>query len=290
MAPQAQRDPAGLTAGPGRRSTAVTADTAGSAGSAASGDARRALLSGLIDHAALFPPAQLPMDAALEVDARARETPEAWILNRFIVPASQLDRIPDDFAPPLSVVLDVAALPDLDGRRVELVEARLERAEALRDAPARVFLEVWPGEDAQLRAVKEAGAGAKVRCGGATPDMFPSPAQLAAFVTGCRDAGLAFKATAGLHHPIRDGIMHGFLNLLAAALFAHVDGAGERDLVPVLREEDPGAFQLTPEAFAFRGRAFTADQIAATRERLFVAYGSCSFSEPVDDLRGLGML
>ena len=58
--------------------------------------------------------------------------------------------------------------------------------------------------------------------------------------------------------------MHGFLNLLAAALFAHVDGAGERDLVAVLREEDPGAFQLTPEAFAFRGRAFTADQIAAT--------------------------
>jgi hypothetical protein len=291
MAPQAQRDPAGLTAGAARRSTTAGAAAApGSTESAGPGDARRALLAGLIDHAALFPPAELPMDAALDVDARARETPEAWILNRFIVPASQLDRIPGDFAPPLSVVLDVAELPDLAGRRVELVEARLARLEAVRDAPARVFLEVWPGDDDQLRAVAEAGAGGKVRCGGPTPDMFPSPAQLAAFITGCRDAGLAFKATAGLHHPIRDGIMHGFLNLLAAALFAQVEGAAERDLVPVLREEDENAFKLTPKAFTFRGRPFHADEIAATRERLFIGYGSCSFSEPVDDLRSLGML
>jgi hypothetical protein len=129
-----------------------------------------------------------------------------------------------------------------------------------------------------------------VRCGGATQDMVPSPAQLAHFICGCRDRGLAFKATAGLHHPIRDGIMHGFLNLLAAALFAHAEGAGERDLVPVLREEDPNAFKLTPEAFTFGGRAFDPAEIAAARERLFVGYGSCSFSEPVDDLRTLGML
>ena len=149
---------------------------------------------------------------------------------------------------------------------------------------------MWPDDEEQLRAVAEFGAGAKVRCGGPTPDMFPSPAQLAAFMVGCRELGLAFKATAGLHHPIRDGIMHGFLNLLAAALFAHADRAGERDLVPVLREEDPDAFGLTAEAFSFRDRAFDAAEIAATRERLFVGYGSCSFSEPVDDLRGLGLL
>src|SRR5215207_8112905 len=112
MAPETQRDPAGLS--PGAGTPAAGGAAAGGAAPEA-GDARRALLSGLIDHAALFPPAQLPMDAALDVDARARETPEAWILDRFIVPASQLDRIPDDFAPPLSVVLDVAALPDLEG-------------------------------------------------------------------------------------------------------------------------------------------------------------------------------
>jgi hypothetical protein len=285
MARQAQRDPAGVS---GAAASPGAAGAPASPGAAA--DARRALLGGLIDHAALFPPAQLPMDAALDVDARARETPEAWILNRFIVPASQLSRIPDDFAPPLSVVLDTDELPSLEGRRVELVEARLERAAVVRDAPAEVFLEVWPGDEAKLRAVADAGAGAKVRCGGPTTDMFPSPALLARFITGCRDHGLRFKATAGLHHPIRDGIMHGFLNLLAAALLAHADGASDRELVDALREEDPNAFRLTADEFSFRGRAFGAAEIAAARERLFVGYGSCSFSEPIGDLRSLGML
>ncbi|MGH2970296.1 MAG: hypothetical protein ACRDK0_14735, partial [Solirubrobacteraceae bacterium] len=90
--------------------------------------ARRALLTGLIDHAALFPPASLPMDAALEVDRWARATPEAWILNRFLVPASRLADVPEDFGPPLGVIVDTDELPDPGGRRVEVVEARLERA------------------------------------------------------------------------------------------------------------------------------------------------------------------
>ena len=271
MAPEAQRDPAGLSA------------------PAAPGGARRALLERLIDHAALFPPASLPMDAALDVDRLARTTPEAWMLHRFLVPASQLRDVPADFAPPLGVIVDVDELPPLD-ERVDVVEARLERGGAVADVPQRVFLEVWPGDEGLLDRVAERHAGAKVRCGGATPDMFPSPAELAAFMTGCRDRGLAFKATAGLHHPIRDGIAHGFLNLLGAAVLAHAEGAGRRELVQVLLEEDPRAFTVDDEAFAFHGHAFGGEQVAAARERLFVGYGSCSFSEPVEDLRGMGVL
>ena len=267
MAREAQRDPTGV-----------------------SGDARRALLTRLIDHAALFPPASLPMDAALEVDAQARTTPEAWMLNRFLVPASRVDQVPADFAPPLGVVLDGDELPGLAGRRVETVEARLERAEAVAGASAEVFLEVWPGDRSKLEAVADAGAGAKVRCGGSTPDMFPSPAQLASFITGCRDLGLRFKATAGLHHPIRDGIQHGFLNLLAAATLAHAEGAGERELAAVLLEEDAGAFEVSDEAFAFHGHSFDAASVAATRDELFTGYGSCSVSEPVADLKRLQIL
>jgi hypothetical protein len=251
--------------------------------------ARHALLSRLIDHAALFPPASLPMDAAIEVDRAARATPYAWMLNRFLVPASRLAELPDGFDPPLGVVVDVDALPPLSAQ-VEVVEARFDRAPAVAGAEVPVFLEVWPGDDAKLAAVAELGAGAKVRCGGPTPDMFPSPAELAHFICGCRDHGLAFKATAGLHHPIRDGIVHGFLNLLGAAVLAHGEGAEPRDLVAVLLEEHPGAFSVTDEAFTVRGRAFGADAVAAARERLFVGYGSCSFSEPVEDLRGLGIL
>ena len=250
--------------------------------------ARHALLAGLIDHAALFPPASLPMDAAIEVDRAARATPYAWMLHRFLVPASRLVELPADFDPALGVVVDVDELPPLSPQ-VEVLEARLERAAVVVGAAARVFLEVPAGDDEALDAVVGHGAGAKVRCGGATSDMYPSPAELARFVCGCRDRGLAFKATAGLHHPLREGILHGFLNLLAAAVLAHA-GADERDLAEVLAEEDAAAFAVDDEAFAFYGHEFGAEQIAATREGLFTGYGSCSFSEPVEDLRGLRIL
>jgi hypothetical protein len=229
------------------------------------------------------------MEAALEVDRAARGTPHAWMLHRFLVPASRLPELPADFDPPLGVIVDVDELPPLSAQ-VEVVEARLDRARAADGVEARVFLEVRPGDDAALDAVAERGAGAKVRCGGPTPDMYPSPAELAHFITGCRDRGLAFKATAGLHHPIRDGIVHGFLNLLGAAVLAHADGAEPRSLAAVLLEQDASAFGVTDEAFTVQGRAFGAEAVTAAREALFTGFGSCSFSEPVEDLRGLRLL
>ena len=83
--------------------------------------------------------------------------------------------------------------------------------------------------------------------------------------------------------------MHGFLNLLGAAVLAHA-GADEHDLAEVLGEEDAAAFALDDEVFTFYGHEFGAEQIAVTREGLFTGYGSCSFSEPVEDLRGLRIL
>lgn len=50
----------------------------------------RTLVSGIIDHAALFPPAALPMPAAAEANARALRSDEAWMLSRFVCPASRL--------------------------------------------------------------------------------------------------------------------------------------------------------------------------------------------------------
>lgn len=266
-------------------------------------DSRRALLGALIDHAALFPPASLDMPDALEADRRARATPEAWMLDRFIVPASRLAELPAD-TPPLSVVLDRGE-GDLDAIAaydVVLLEGRIDPAwipetQALVDAKLGVpaFWELAPGRalDGEVAAVREAGAGAKIRCGGVTADAFPPVEAVAAFVLACRDAGVRFKATAGLHHPIRHvdpatGFhMHGFLNLLAAAVLAHM---GEDDLVPVLAEEDAAAFTVDAGGLEVHGRRADGAAIEAARAELFVAYGSCSFSEPVEDLTALGIL
>jgi hypothetical protein len=147
----------------------------------------------------------------------------------------------------------------------------------------RAFWELSPGRGlpGAVAAVREARAGAKIRCGGTT---LPSVEEVAAFIVACRDAGVPFKATAGLHHPIRSGDRHGFLNLLAAAVFA------DADLEAILAEEDPSAFTLDADGFGVHGQRAGAETIRAARAELFVAYGSCSFDEPVDDLTALGML
>jgi hypothetical protein len=267
-------------------------------------DARRALLSALIDHAALFPPASLDMPEAIAADREARASQHAWILDRFICPASRLGELPAD-APRLSVVLD-GGEGDIEavhsacaaGREVELVEARIdpewipetqELVRAKLGARVQAFWELAPGRGlaGAVAAVREARAGAKIRCGGAT---VPPVEAVAAFVAACREAGVRFKATAGLHHAIRRDGAHGFLNLLAAAVLAHADGLGEEELVPLLAEEDPAAFALDGDGLAVHGHRAGAEAIVAARAELFVAYGSCSFSEPVDDLLALGLL
>jgi hypothetical protein len=257
----------------------------------------RALLERLIDHAALFPPASLEMPEAIEADRRARASEHAWMLDRFIVPASKLGELPDD-APRLSVVLDggegdleVVAEAVAAGREVELVEARIDptwiidtQALVREKLPGvRAFWELPPGRGlrGEVAAVREAGAGAKIRCGGTT---LPSVAEVAAFIDACREAGVPFKATAGLHHPIRSGDRHGFLNLLAAAVLAGGDTEA------IVGEEDPQAFVLDDSGLEVHGRRAGVAEIEAARAELFVAYGSCSFDEPVEDLTALGVL
>ena len=119
----------------------------------------------------------------------------------------------------------------------------------------------------------------KIRCGGAA---IPSVEEVGAFIRGCREQGMLFKATAGLHHAHpTDAGEHGFLNLLAAAVFGDEEDA--------LRE-GPGAFELDAESFRWGGREADAAQLADVRASLFHSIGSCSFFEPVGELEELGIL
>jgi hypothetical protein len=253
-------------------------------------DARGALLGRLIDHAALFPPASLPMDEALAADRRVRAGDHAWIVDRFICPASRLHELPDD-PPALSVVLDGEPTADPRGLPVALVEARcaadavagtLERIRSLFGHDSRVFLEL--PLDSPLDELRAAGVGAKVRCGG---EAFPSVGELARFVCGCHEAGVPFKATAGLHHALRRHDRHGFLNVLAAAVFAP---AGEDAVTALLAEEDAAAFAVGPDGVSVHGLRAGSGEIDAARREGLVAYGSCSVDEPVEEMLALGIL
>jgi hypothetical protein len=240
-------------------------------------DARCALLARLIDHAALFPPASMSVADALEEDARLRVSEHRWIVGRFVVPASRVAEL-GDVVLPLTVVLDADAPDD---PRIESVESRAGAdPEALVGLAQEVYVEVplpaGDGPPAELERLAAVGLRAKFRCGGAS---VPSAEALGAAIRRCRELGLVFKATAGLHHALPTGAEHGFLNLLAAAVFGDEARALEaRDL------------RLDADAFTWGDRVAGADEVARTRSELFAGFGSCSVAEPIDELTNLGVL
>ena len=195
-------------------------------------DAGQALFAGLIDHAPTFPPAQLPLDEGLAEHRRVRGSKHGWIVNRFVCPASKLPELGDEPLR-LSVVVDTGELPAPDPR-IEAVEAAgidpggaLRRGSGglLRAAASRRCLVPDPPD----RRARAAGEGPLRRCDGA------ERAGARRTRPGLPAARDPFKATAGLHHPLRAGDEHGFLNLLAAAVFGDEEEALTEEERPLSR-------------------------------------------------------
>jgi hypothetical protein len=290
-----------------------------------------ALLAGLVDYAGLFPPAALSMDAAVAEYARWRASPEAFMLGRFVAPAARLDELGRAAEPrlPRSTgkgepwrVSALVADPQRDVARiesfgishageaivdsVELKAATAAQADALLAALPHgltAYVEIAPDATLpeMLEALKRRGARAKIRTGGVVPEAIPEPRDVARFIAACASARVPFKATAGLHHPVRAehaltyeptaprAVMHGFVNVFAAAAFARA-GAEEARLEAVLRETEPAAFRFDEEALSWRELKASAGELVATRRDLATSFGSCSFAEPVADLRALAVL
>ena len=294
-------------------------------------ESARALLAGLVDYAGLFPPAALGMDAAVAEYARWRRSPEAFMLGRFVAPAMKLGEMgaaAEAHLPaagagdPWRVSALFGADPHGDAARVEswnashagravvdaveLKAASPAQADASLDAlPAGLtaFVEVAPDEnlDDLLATLRRRGARAKIRTGGVLAEAIPDAADVARFIAACAAAGVAWKATAGLHHPVRAeqalsyeaasprAVMHGFLNVFAAAVFART-GSTLEELEAVLREPAAQAFRFDAEGLAWRHRRATTPELAAARRDFAVSFGSCSFAEPVAELHALGVL
>jgi hypothetical protein len=298
-------------------------------------DARVAMFGRLIDYAGLYPPASRDMNGAVAGYRAARASPAGWIANRFLCPASRLEDLAGELVAtmqageepwPIAVTFDLDAAAGAaaaaafhaemtPAATVDLAEAPIPPASdaqtiaGLFTAATSIndtvipFLEV-PRDgaitatiDAIATVVSEAKrpGGAKLRCGGLGTDAFPSTHEVAEFIIACTEAGLAFKTTAGLHHPIRhhdeelDVMRHGFLNLLAAAIAARA-GAGMLTVEAIIADTDPDAFDVDFGGVTWGGERVGPQAVDETRRLGFVAYGSCEFDEPVDDLAKLGFL
>jgi len=295
-------------------------------------------LQELIDYAGLFPPASLDLPAALRDYQSCRRSPDAWMLGRFICPASLLQKAGRDWqelepttplrlsvlggsivAPEFGSRLDQMAKTVRAGGQIEIIELHLPSAPdsassldrilahmtseiAARDLDnLDVFLESSGDSGRQLiprlKHTERAGRlGFKLRCGGVEASAFPSVETVAWVLMSCVEHQVPFKATAGLHHPIRYfdshlGVTsHGFLNVFVAGLLAAISDADWALVEGCLMEEKPAHFGTSEGSVSWSGHEIAAEKVRDLRSQLMTSFGSCSFREPVEDLRALGWL
>jgi hypothetical protein len=274
--------------------------------------ALRTLLAGAIDYAGLFPPASLDMARAVRNYAEYKRGDWAWALGRFLLPAARIEEFEADSRGSAHQwrLSSIGMPPQFHAgdSKIDTVELKItgprQVREAMRGLPdVTAYFEIPIENDPApfLEAIAECGARAKVRTGGITSDAFPSAKNLAGFLQQCARMGVPFKATAGLHHPLRgeykltyepdspSATMHGFVNLLLAASLLHGGGTRE-DAIRTLEEEAAVAFQFDADSARWHEHALTVDQQRAARETFVISFGSCSFEEPVAELRSLGWL
>jgi hypothetical protein len=269
--------------------------------------------SGLVDDAAIFPPGDLPLPDAVRAYQRRSDEWYADLVGPLVVRDTDLPDVDPEL--PVSVVLTggagavagVAALATKKGHRLVGLEAAVRdlddmagnvrriitAVDAARDTGAleetSVYVEL-PQTDptADWLAAADEVAGAehhlKFRTGGVEAHLFPAAATVAAWIDAALDRETAFKCTAGLHHAVRHrdhetGFEHlGFLNVLLATRVAF-DGGSVDETTQVLDDH------------------YANDLVAMARQsdlegarRWFTSYGSCSVSDPLDELVGLGLL
>ena len=299
------------------------------------------LLHRLIDYAGLFPPAALDMTTAVRNYAAYCSGENAWMLGRFIVPVARLDEfalaakgiLPDGgwegdeyWRLSASSGTDLAAdlgriaafnqhyvtqpYPHQEGlAKIDTIEIKAEQPAGIEAAVKLLPKELIPyfeipinNDPAELvKVIAAANARAKIRTGGLTAEAFPTAYELARVIAACAEEDVPFKATAGLHHPLRGkyrltydadsafATMHGFLNVFLAAGFAQF-GMGPELLVEVLEECDANAFEFDGGGVHWRGNDLVLAHLRNTRTLFALALGSCSFNEPIEDLQKLGLL
>ena len=297
----------------------------------------RILLARSIDYAGMFPPCSLALEPALQNQAKYVRSPDAWMLNTFVLPIEQFDTAKQFLSEfDLSHPLRVAALgpkpantkPFLDA--VEDADAAIGRLSSNVDLVAISHLEMFLPHDVDSAVLQEAKSiigdlpvfweapperaeqiiallaelnsdsdlatfGYKLRTGGVTANAFPTSAQIAGALVTPATHQLPIKFTAGLHHPIRqfrDEVktkMHGFLNVLGAAVLAAEHQWDAHQAAIVLEDEHSDSFSFTDDFLAWREWKIDVERLRY-RRKFVTSFGSCSFDEPREDLRALNLV
>jgi len=250
-------------------------------------------LAGMFDDASQFPPGNLDLRPAWEAHLGWRAHENASLVGRFLVPGRRAQELAELTAPDQRVelglvvgaeqpeemapVLDAATSIELRGGPSDIERWRAQAPRCW------IFLESTPVQEVAGARKGDQWVGAKLRCGGLQADAFPNCEQVASFIADCVRLDVPFKATAGLHGPLRHwdpeigAHHHGFLNLWTATAAA-ARGAPARELGAALAAEE------------LRGLPRLRTEELERARRWFTAFGTCSIAEPLEGLQALRLL
>lgn len=291
----------------------------------------RILLDEIVDYAGLFPPSAVSMSEAVINYASYRNSNYNWMLGRFVVPAVRLDEFLEsakDFISRgdgnvwrLSVLAgediydSLRQIEDFNAKNSSRVVGDVLEVRATTESKIENTVNALPPDltayfeipiDERLPDMVSALAirnqRAKIRTGGITADAFPSSKEIIRFVRTCLMANVPFKATAGLHHPVRcfkpltyeadapTGVMNGFLNMFLTAAFARY-GFKPAILQAILENDSAGNFVFDDNGIWWNNEHFLSkSQLESVRKSDIISFGSCSFTEPIEDLQDLELL
>lgn len=292
--------------------------------------ALRILLSEIVDYAGLFPPSGVAMDVAVQNYADYLQSEHAWMLGRFIVPITRLGEFAEQAKPfwarkeaklwHVSVlageelyetIWDIqnfnqtyagkAVVDTLELKAVTAAEITATK-EILASSVTTYFeIPLSSALPEQISVLATMRARAKIRTGGVVQDAFPPIDEMIKFLRVCIAANVPFKATAGLHHPLRSvrrltyepdsptGTMHGFLNLFLSAAFLR-QNLKNTFVHKLMADKDPANFKFDDDGANWNENRVDLQTLRLIRERNSISFGSCSFVEPIEDLQKLGFL
>lgn len=292
-------------------------------------DSLRVLLADTVDYAGLFPPSQVSMKTAVENYDQYLKSENAWMLGRFITPVANLDKFKKEFDAvwkegdtvwKISAIIADEAEKNLgkikrfnqknENRAViETVEIKVSSSEEIKqiarilpenlicyfEIPSSIILTEL------MTAIALTKTRAKIRTGGITQEAFPPIDEIVKFMRVCIAANVPFKATAGLHHPLRcvkpltyeenapKGTMNGFLTLFLTAAFLR-QNLNHNFVHELMNETDANNFTFTDDGVSWKNHALSVQEVENARRKCAVSFGSCSFDEPIDDLKTLNIL
>jgi hypothetical protein len=288
----------------------------------------RDFLAKLIDYAGLFPPASLSMEKSVTNFWQCRTGKFGWAVGHFVVPVSRLGEFKRMLAgrevtagrwalsvltvPPVEA--DIHAILDFNSSQnhaiVDTVEVKASRPDDILESAASIpeelqaYYEVPSGVEFAplIEAIQKVSSRAKIRTGGVTAGLFPSTRQVVKFLDNCRREKVAFKATAGLHHALPGSYplsyergsatapMNGFLNVFLAASFLFSGVMTPAEAEQLLPQASAASLVFEPERVRWGNFEITSEQLRIARGEFAVAFGSCSFEEPIADLQRLRLL